>query len=86
MRLHLAPVDTEAANDMVKQLRGARILGSFRGMRAADQHIIAQCLVTLSRLMHYFPEIQELDVNPLILSDDGKFGMALDARVICKNL
>ena len=86
VKLHLAPVDTEAANDMVKQLRGARILGSFRGMRAADQHIITHCLVTVSRLMHYFPEIQELDVNPLILSDDGKFGLALDARVICKNL
>jgi acyl-CoA synthetase (NDP forming) len=86
VRLHLAPVDAKDAKDMIKQLKGAGILGAFRGMRAADQHTVTQCLVTVSQLMHHLPEIQELDVNPLILSDDGNFGMALDARVICTNL
>ena len=85
VRLHLAPVDAKDANNMIKQLKGAKILGAFRGMRAADQHAVTQCLVAVSQLMHHFPEIQELDVNPMILSDDGKFGMALDARVIVTN-
>jgi acyl-CoA synthetase (NDP forming) len=86
VRVHLVPVNAKDAKDMIKQLKGAGILGAFRGMRAADQPAVTQCLVTVSQLMHYFPEIQELDVNPLILSDDGNFGMALDARVICTNL
>ena len=85
VRLHLAPVDAKNANDMIKQLRGAKILGAFRGLRAVDQHAVTRCLITVSQVMHHFPEIQELDVNPMILSDDGKFGMALDARVIVTN-
>jgi acyl-CoA synthetase (NDP forming) len=83
VRFHLIPVDEDGANDMIQQLRGAKILGSFRGMQPVDQHTLAKCLVTVSQLMYHFPEIQELDVNPLILSDDGNVLMALDARVIC---
>ena len=83
VRFHLVPVDEDGAFDMIQQLRGAKILGSFRGMHPADQHAVAKYLVTVSQLMYYFPEIRELDVNPLILSDDGNFSMALDARVIC---
>jgi acyl-CoA synthetase (NDP forming) len=86
VRLRLAPVDDKDANDMIRQLKGAGILGAFRGMRPADLHAITRCLVTVSQVVHHFPEIQELDINPLILPDDGNFGMALDARVICLNL
>ncbi len=83
--MRLAPVDEHAANEMIHQLRGARILGPFRGMKAADRQVVTQCLVNVSQLMYHFPEIQELDINPLILSDDGNYGLALDARVICSN-
>ena len=84
--MRLAPVDEDEASDMIDQLRGARILGPFRGMKAADRHAIVRCLVEVSRLMYDLPEIQELDVNPLILSDDGNYGMAVDVRVICSNV
>ncbi|MGA8180987.1 MAG: acetate--CoA ligase family protein [Desulfobacterales bacterium] len=83
VRFHLVPVDEDGANDMIRQLRGAKILGSFRGMQPVDQHALSKCLETVSQLMDHFPEIQELDVNPLIFSDDGNFLVALDARVVC---
>ncbi|MBW2620846.1 MAG: acetate--CoA ligase family protein, partial [Deltaproteobacteria bacterium] len=85
MSMRLAPVSEDEANEMIDQLQGAKVLGSFRGMKAADRRAAVQCLVEVSRLMHDLPEIQELDVNPLILSDDGNYGMAIDARVICLN-
>ncbi|RZB37509.1 MAG: acetate---CoA ligase (ADP-forming) subunit alpha [Desulfobacteraceae bacterium Eth-SRB2] len=84
--MRLAPVSEDDANEMIDQLQGAKVLGPFRGMKAADRHAIAQCLVTVSQLMHHFPDIQEIDVNPLILSDDGNYGMAVDGRVICSNI
>jgi acetate---CoA ligase (ADP-forming) len=79
---HLAPVDEDGANDMIQQLRGAGILGSFRGMQPVDRDALANCLTTVSQLMDHFPEIQELDINPMIFSDDGNFSLALDARII----
>lgn len=86
MSMRLAPVNEDEANEMIDQLQGAKVLGSFRGMKAADRRAAVQCLVEVSRLMYDLPEIQELDVNPLILSDDGNYGMAVDVRVICSNV
>ena len=80
--MRLAPVNENAANEMIDQLRGIKILGPFRGMRMADRKAVTQCLTKVSQLMHHFPEILEMDINPMILSDDGSAGMALDARVI----
>jgi acyl-CoA synthetase (NDP forming) len=84
--MRLAPVDENTANEMFDQLRGARILEAFRGMQAVDRQTVTQCLVEVSQLMYHFPEILEIDINPMIFSDDGNVGMALDARVICSNV
>ena len=84
--MRLAPVSEDEANEMIDQLQGAKVLGPFRGMKAADRRTAVQCLVEISRLMHELPEIQEIDVNPLVLSDDGNDGMAVDVRVICSNV
>lgn len=83
--MRLAPVSERAANEMIDQLRGAVILGHFRGMKAVDRKTVIQCLVNVSQLMYHCPEILEIDINPMILSDDGNMAMALDARVICSN-
>ena len=83
--MRLAPVSENEANEMIDQLRGAKILGPFRGMKTVDRQVMTQCLVKVSQLMHHFSEIVEMDINPMILSDDGNVGMALDARVIFSN-
>lgn len=81
--IRLAPVDENTANEMIDQLRGARILGPSRGMKIANRQAVIQCLLKVSQLMHHFSEILEMDINPMILSDDGNVALALDARVIC---
>ncbi len=55
-------------------------------MKAADRRTAIRCLVEVSPLMHDLPEIQELDVNPLILSDYGNYEMAVDVGVLCLNV
>ena len=76
----LAPIDAQEADDMLAGLRGARLLGALRGMPAADRTQLADVLVRVARLGADFPQIEELDINPLLIS--GKDGVAVDARVL----
>jgi acetate---CoA ligase (ADP-forming) len=80
--MRLAPIDLGTAREMLGKLAGSRILGRFRGMKAADLESAAGILVHVSWLMHHFPQIQELDLNPVSLDDDGKGAVALDARLL----
>jgi acyl-CoA synthetase (NDP forming) len=80
--MRLAPINIDAAMEMLGELSGRRILGSFRGMREADLQTTAEILVKVSLLMHHFPQISEMDLNPVSLNDDGKGALALDARVL----
>ena len=80
--MRLAPIDTDAAMQMLGELSGKRILGRFRGMREADLKAAARILVQVSLLMHHFPQIREMDLNPVSLDDEGKGAVALDARLL----
>ena len=80
--IRLAPIDTDAAMEMLGELSGRRILGRFRGMREADLKAAARILVQVSLLMHHFPQIREMDLNPVSLDDEGKGAVALDARLL----
>ncbi len=80
--IRLAPVDADMAGEMFARLAGAPILGPFRGMSRADMGIAAKVLERISGLVHRFPQIREVDVNPLSLDDRGAGALALDARVL----
>ncbi|HEC31552.1 MAG TPA: hypothetical protein ENI41_03565 [Deltaproteobacteria bacterium] len=53
-------------------------------MKPANKDEIAQCVVKVSHLIHAFPRVQELDINPIMISDDGYGIVAVDARVVLK--
>jgi acetyl coenzyme A synthetase (ADP forming)-like protein len=76
----LAPIDALDASDMLSELRGAAMLDALRGQPAADRNAIADVLVRVARLGADFPEIEELDINPLVTSTSG--ATAVDARVL----
>jgi acetate---CoA ligase (ADP-forming) len=80
--MRLAPIDIKIALKMLQELAGSRILGRFRGMQKANLESAAQILVNVSLLMHHFPHIEELDLNPVSLDDAGKGAVALDARLL----
>jgi acetyltransferase len=83
--MRLAPIDIDSAMEMFEELSGKRILGRFRGMEEADLEAAARILVQVSLLMHHFPQISEMDLNPVSLNDSGKGALALDARVLVSN-
>jgi len=76
----LAPIQPLDAYDMVHGIRGAALLAAVRGAPPVDFAALADVLLRLSQLAIDFPEIEELDVNPLLAFPDG--ATAVDARVI----
>jgi acetyltransferase len=76
----IVPVARRDAVAMVNEIRTAALLRGARGEQPADIDAIAGYIVNLSCLVSDFPEIQELDVNPLVVMEKG--AMALDARII----
>lgn len=80
--LRLAPVDRSEALAMIEELRAAPILKGARGRDPADIGAVADVLTRVSQLLCDFPEIQELDINPLRGYDARRGCQALDARII----
>ncbi len=76
----LAPVTREEALHAVDDIKAQPLLASFRGQRQVDRETIVRVMEGLSRLAADFPEIREVDVNPLIADKDGRL-TAVDALV-----
>ena len=77
--LGLPPLNLKLAREMIGRTRVYRQLKGYRDRPPADQDAIALTLVRLSQLICDFPQIGELDINPLLADDKGV--LALDARV-----
>jgi acetyltransferase len=75
----LPPLNVPLALDMIRRTRIARLLAGFRDRKPADLRAIAAVLTSLSDLVVDHPDIQEIDINPLLADTDGV--VALDARV-----
>lgn len=80
--VRVAPISRREAMEMIQSLRGYQILAGARGHKAADIPILAETLLRLSQLLSDFPEIKELDINPLRVFYEGEGCRALDARII----
>jgi acyl-CoA synthetase (NDP forming) len=78
--IRLAPIDAAAAEAMLDDLRGARILRGARGRPAVDRSAIVSMLVALGRLGLDRPDLLEVDLNPVIASASG--AVAVDALVV----
>ena len=77
----LVPIRELGAHNMIHSIRAAKVFESFRGQPPADTAAIAECLERLSQLIVDFPEITELDINPLIVHAQGKGARVADVRI-----
>jgi acetyltransferase len=75
----LAPIGPRDAAAMVGGIRGARILSGMRGLPPSDTGALAESVRRVAQLAADFPEIAELDVNPLLAFETGV--VAVDGRV-----
>jgi acetyltransferase len=76
------PISYHSARKMIQEIRSARLLEGFRGTSPYDKKAIERLLLTVSEVIESYPEIQELDLNPVIVHENGI--KIADARVILK--
>ncbi len=79
--LRVCPIDRAQALDMIEETKGARILKGFRGQAAADIGALADCLVSVSKLLTARPEIANLDMNPLLVFEQNRGCLVVDAKI-----
>ena len=79
--LRVAPVDLTQARGLIRETRAGRLLSGIRGGPAADLEALGRAITSLSQALLQFPQIQEVDFNP-VLAFPGRPGIiALDARI-----
>jgi acetyltransferase len=74
------PLNDFIIKDIISQTRVAKLLGAFRNLPPVNMEEIENVLLQVSAMTCELPEIQELDINPLIVDEDG--AIAVDARVV----
>ena len=77
------PLSMKDAQDLIESTKAKNIMGSIRGKKAVDKNVVIESLLRLSQLVGDFKQIKELDVNPFMIDEDGKF-LTVDARIVTK--
>ncbi|MGN6631650.1 MAG: acetate--CoA ligase family protein [Nitrososphaeraceae archaeon] len=80
----LAPLEEREATRMIESVKTINLLKGVRGEKPHDLGAIRESLQRLSQLITDFQEIEELDVNPLLVLEDGKGVRAIDIRISLK--
>jgi len=70
---------------MIIETRAGRLLTGFRGQPAADLDAVVEVILRLSQLALDYPQIEEVEVNPLLVFPAGQGALALDGRVLLKD-
>jgi len=77
----IAPLTDIDANEMVKSVKAYKLLQGARGTTPAQMGQIEETLLRLSQLVNDFKFIDELDINPLLISEKTGEGIAVDGRI-----
>ncbi|MDZ4732921.1 MAG: GNAT family N-acetyltransferase [Nitrospirota bacterium] len=81
VRFRITPLTDRDAAQIVREIKGYRLLQGYRGHPAADVEAIEEVLLRLSRLVEEIPEISELDLNPILALPPGQGCKIVDARI-----
>ncbi|MCK4537090.1 MAG: acetate--CoA ligase family protein, partial [Desulfuromonadales bacterium] len=80
----IAPFGRNVARRMIKNIQGYPMLKGFRGRSLADVEAVEKMLVSLGQLAENHPEIEELDVNPLLVHEKGQGATVADVMITLK--
>jgi acetyltransferase len=69
----------DEATKMVQETKAYQLLRGIRGETRSDVNMVVNTLLRISQLVMDFPEINEIDINPLLVYDTG--GMAIDVKI-----
>jgi len=76
----IPPINERLARNLINRTKIAKALGEFRNMPAANTDALVDVLLRVSNMACELPWLKEMDINPLILDENG--AMAVDARIV----
>ncbi|MHB1126912.1 MAG: acetate--CoA ligase family protein [Bacillota bacterium] len=82
--IKVAPLSRADAQEMLEEIRGRKVLDGLRGKPPADKQAIVDTILRISQLVMDFPQLAELDINPLLVFADGQGAKAADALLVLK--
>ena len=77
----LAPITNKEADDMINSIKTKKLLEGVRGEKPSDLKKLSELIQKLSALVTDFKEIKELDMNPVLVMEQGKGCRILDIRI-----
>jgi acetate---CoA ligase (ADP-forming) len=81
VQFRITPLTDRDAAEMVRGIKGYRLLTGYRGHPPADLDALEETLLRVSRLVEEIPEISELDLNPIFALPPGQGCRIVDARI-----
>jgi acetyl coenzyme A synthetase (ADP forming)-like protein len=78
----LAPFDQREADELVREVQLSGLLDGLHGAMPADREALLKAMVNVAQLADDFPQISELDINPLLVLPQGQGVQAADIRMI----
>ena len=81
----LSPVTRSEALAMVEETLAGKLLSGLRGQLPADKSAVADVIVAVSQLIAADEHITEMDINPLVVYDEGQSAVAVDMRVATRD-
>lgn len=84
VRFAIAPVNEKEAREMIKGIKAFPLLAGVRGAKPSDIDALVDTILRVSRLVCDFSEIEEFEINPMIVFEEGKGALAVDMRLTLK--
>ena len=81
--LRVIPVTRRDVEEMIKEIKGYKMLTGYRNLPAVEESKLADTLLKVADFVTQHPEIKELDLNPVIAYGDG--AVAVDARIVLED-
>jgi len=78
----VAPFSRQEAEEMLNEIRAHALLDGVRGQPPVDKETLIDTILRIGQLVTDFPEIIELDINPFIIYEQGRGGVAIDMRLV----
>jgi acetate---CoA ligase (ADP-forming) len=78
----IAPIDRLSIEEMMKEIKSYKLLTGVRGKKSTDINSIVETIQRLSLLATSCPKIKELDINPLIVLEEGKGCFIADSKIM----
>lgn len=78
----LVPITPDEAMEMIRETKAYQILRGYRGEPPSDIASIVNVILRINQLVQDFPEIAEIDINPLFVYNEGEGSIALDVKVV----